>query len=168
MKIKKLQAMLFAFFCFMPISGYAAWQGDPAPQFALPSTGDESTIQLQSYKGQVVLVDFWASWCPPCRRSFPILDKLHKKYNSQGFVVIGINEDNNINSGKGFTTKNPVKFPVVWDKKGKIARLYGLRGMPSSFLIDKKGVISYAWVGFPGGKHLQELENKIKTLLEAE
>ncbi|MBF0446353.1 MAG: TlpA family protein disulfide reductase, partial [Magnetococcales bacterium] len=97
-----------------------------------------------------------------------ILDKLHKKYNSQGFVVIGVNEDNNVKSGKGFTTKNPVAFPVVWDKKGIIARLYGLRGMPSSFLLDKHGVISYAWVGFPGGKHLQELENKIKVLLEAE
>ncbi|MBF0193000.1 MAG: TlpA family protein disulfide reductase [Magnetococcales bacterium] len=166
--MKKFFVLIFILSCWLPVAGHTAWQGDAAPQFTLPSTTDKSTITLQSFKGQVVLIDFWASWCPPCRRSFPILDSLHKKYNSQGFVVIGVNEDNNINSGKEFTTNNPVHFPLVWDKKGKVARLYGLRGMPSSFLLDKQGVISYAWVGFPGGNHLKELENKIKVLLEAE
>ena len=156
-----------------PVTVYAVWEGDQAPLFSLPSLEDKTTtvqnrIQLEQFRGQVVLVDFWASWCLPCRRSFPVLDALYQKFHDKGFVIIGLDEDRNRSAGKKFIQQWPVTFPLAWDAGGTVARAYRLRGMPSSYLIDKKGIVRYAWIGFPGGDHTKELEKKIQKLLVME
>lgn len=132
---------------------FALNAGDFAPDFTLKMINTDKnkkqqTISLSNYKGKVVYLDFWASWCGPCRKAFPLIDKLQKQYKNDGFVVLAINEDSDEKSAKLFLLENKVSFTAAFDKGGNAASLYQLRGMPSSFLIDKKGVVKAAYVGF--------------------
>ena len=136
--------------------------GKPAPNFTV-STGNK-TIKLSDYKGKVIYLDFFASWCVPCRKSFPWLNSMHKRYKNKGLVVLAINLDKNKADAKRFLSKYPANFIVGYDPEGKVAGLYQLPGMPSSFLIDKKGNIVSSHVGFHA-EDSAELEQEIKNLL---
>jgi thiol-disulfide isomerase/thioredoxin len=133
-----------------------------APDFTLPSTG--KSINLQEYRGKVVYLDFWASWCTPCRKSFPWMNALHKRYAKDGLVVLAVNLDENKQEVGRFLDKYPAEFTVAFDPEGKIAELYQLKGMPSSYLIDKQGNIVMSHIGFRHDDAAQ-LEKHIKNLL---
>jgi thiol-disulfide isomerase/thioredoxin len=118
---------------------------------------------LKEAKGQVVYLDFWASWCGPCRKSFPWLNAMQAKYQAQNFKVISVNVDTDRGAAEKFLQALPAHFSVIYDPKGKIARKFKLKGMPSSYLINKQGEVVSAHVGFIDNKKSQ-YENEIIQL----
>lgn len=118
-------------------------EGQSAPAITLPNTKD-SLITLSSFKGKVVLLDFWASWCPPCRAANPGNVKLYNKYKHQGFVILGLSIDQNKTSWLKAIKKDRITYPQIIDDKGweaLTAIKYGINQIPLTFLIDKKGII---------------------------
>lgn len=112
---------------------------------ALPASA--GSLDVTQYQGKVVYVDFWASWCVPCRKSFPWLNELAKKYPDD-LVVVGVNVDHERSAAMKFLEKYPASFPLVYDPEGKIAAQYELQGMPSSVLIGRDGKIAKRHIGF--------------------
>ncbi len=119
----------------------------PAPSFSLP-TRDGGTVSSDSLRGKVVYVDFWASWCTPCRRSFPWLQSLHERYGGKGLVIVAINLDKHREDADAFLAKYPAPFTVAFDPAGKTADAFKVSVMPSSFVIDSTGAILLAHAGF--------------------
>lgn len=119
---------------------------------------------MAQYKGKVVYVDFWASWCVPCRKSFPWMNALQTKHQEQGFVVLSINLDAEKRLAQIFLQQVPANFAIIYDAKGKLARQFKIKGMPSSYLFDRQGKLISAHSGF-NGKKQQEYENEIEQAL---
>lgn len=105
-------------------------------------------LDLAQYRGKVVYLDFWASWCPPCRQSFPWMNAMQQKYGQQGLVIIAVNVDQHTQDAVKFLKERPAHFRVVYDPQGKLAERYNLIGMPSSFVIGRSGRIRYRDMGF--------------------
>jgi thiol-disulfide isomerase/thioredoxin len=139
--------------------------GDTAPNFKLPRLETKGNIELKSYRGKVVYVDFWASWCGPCRLSLPVLNTLRKKYRKQGFEVIAINLDEEKSEAMAFLKEFPVAYPTARDVTGTTPDQYGLQGMPTAYLIDRKGKVSLIHEGFKKTDS-RELSAHIATLLK--
>lgn len=146
-------------------SAFAVSAGDTAPNFKLPRLERSGDIQLKSYRGKVVYVDFWASWCGPCRLSLPELNTLRKKYRKQGFEVIAINLDEEKEDAMEFLKEFPVSYPTARDVEGTTPDKYGLQGMPTAYLIDRKGKVSLVHEGFKKTDS-EELSAHIATLLK--
>ena len=123
-------------------------------------------VNIASLKGKVVLVDFWASWCAPCREELPVLDSLYKKYRARGFEVVGVNQDESADNVKKFLSAMPLAFRVVHDRGGLVANRYEPAKMPSSFLIDRKGIVRHVNAGFRASDK-GALEKQIGALLDA-
>ena len=119
---------------------------DTAPNFALP-TGS-GTVSLAELKGKVVYLDFWASWCPPCRKSFPWMNDLQQRYGKIGLAVVAVNVDKTRDLAAKFLREVPANFTVAYDPDGKAADSYHVPGMPSSFIIDRAGKIQAIHIGF--------------------
>lgn len=128
-----------------------AWAGGP-------------NLDLSRYRGKVVYLDFWASWCPPCRESFPWLNAMQQKYKTRGLVVIGVNVDENTKDALHFLQDTPAHFRIVYDPKGILAQQYNLLGMPSSFIIGRNGNVDLRHMGFRDDMR-KSLENDIRTAL---
>lgn len=118
----------------------------PAPALILP--GDHGKVDLAALKGRVVYLDFWASWCGPCRKSFPWMSDLQARYASQGLSVVAVNLDEDHAQVEKFLAAYPPGFTVAYDPKGTSAEHYDVQGMPSSYLIDRAGRIRARHVGF--------------------
>ena len=114
----------------------------------IPVHTDSQPITLQNLKGQVVYVDFWASWCGPCRKSFPWLNAMQQKYGQRGFKVIAINVDSDRQLANGFLKEHRADFAIGYDAEGQLASAFQVKGMPSSFLIDRNGEIRHSHIGF--------------------
>lgn len=138
-------------------------KGAAAPEIALKTLSGEA-IKLSSLKGKVVLIDFWASWCAPCRESMPFLEKLSQSYKGQGLVVLGVNIDNDVAAARKFLKEMPVSFQVVNDAEKQVAKAYGPPTMPSSYIIDKRGVVHVVHAGFRRAD-AAKIEAEIKSLL---
>ena len=141
--------------------------GNPAPEFQVKTvTGSGGTISLKELHGQVVLLDFWGTFCEPCKKSFPKLEELNRKYAKSGLRVIGISEDEDDDKDKipGFAETYGAKFSLAWDRDKVIARRYNPETMPSSFIIDRDGIVRFAHVGFHDGEELK-VESEIRGLL---
>lgn len=152
---------LITFFSALLIFPLAAFAAQPAPNFKLPT--HKSEISLSSYRGKVVYVDFWASWCEPCRKSFPWMSEIQERYGKE-LKVIAINLDQNRDDAIGFLKKLNPKFTVAFDPAGKIAEVYQVKGMPSSYLIDRNGRIVVSHIGFRGSDK-EKLESHIEKLI---
>lgn len=135
----------------MSLAAQAGELSGPAPKFTL-KTFDGKTVNLSDLKGQVVMVNFWASWCTPCRQEMPKLNELYASYKKAGFTLVGINLDEVKADAEGFMNKVPVKFPVLHDPDGKVADLYKNQAMPSSYFIDRKGNLAYLHQGYRPGE----------------
>jgi len=123
--------------------------GKPAPAFELPVFGSESRhVSLESLRGKVVLLDFWASWCGPCRQSFPLYEKLRSELPAQDFTLLAINLDEMADGPAAFLYEHPVGYTSLADPAGDVARKFGLIGMPTSFVIDRDGVVRSRHTGF--------------------
>ena len=143
-------------------------EGYPVPNFdlqALANSGGESTIKLSDYRGKVVYIDFWASWCGPCRKSLPDLNDIRAKYADQDFEVIAINVDKDKADAMKFLDKYPVDYPIAMDPSGKTAEQYELKGMPNAFLVDKKGVLKHFHAGYKK-KDKEKIDAMVASLLK--
>lgn len=153
-----------AFLFSVAFSANASDVGQPAPEFTLPALLQDQPTSLKQFNGKVVYIDFWASWCAPCRTSFPLLNKLHQKLKSQGFEVVAINLDENKTNAEKFLTDFPVEFSILRDSKGEWADQFVVESMPTSFIIDKQGIIQHVHHGFTS-EDINGLEQKIVQLL---
>ena len=121
-------------------------------------------IKLSDFKGQVIYLDFWASWCIPCRKSFPWMNEIQNRYDNKGFKVIAVNLDQEKDKAKAFLDKISAHFTVAYDPEGVSATAFKVKGMPSSYLIDRTGKIVFSHIGFRK-KEIPAMEKKIKQLL---
>ena len=155
----RIALAVFVIYCFIgPSNAYS----QTAPTFSLP--GDNTNIELKKYRGKVVLLDFWASWCEPCRQSFAWMNKMQALYGKDGFKVVAVNLDESHKDAQHFLKKTPAQFDIAYDPKGRTADAYDLSVMPSSFLINKKGQVIYKHRGFNSAdKNI--LESKIRKLV---
>jgi cytochrome c biogenesis protein CcmG/thiol:disulfide interchange protein DsbE len=135
-----------------------------APDFTLQ--GDKGSVVLSAHQGEVIYLDFWASWCAPCRESFPWMNSLQKKYGKRGLKIIAVNLDKERNNTRAFIEATTPGFTIAYDPEGSIAEHYGVMGMPSSYLIDRNGKVHSSHIGFRA-KDKAELEKKIVQLLES-
>jgi thiol-disulfide isomerase/thioredoxin len=155
-------AVATALLIAVPASNAASGSG-PAPQFTLDSRAG-SKISLAQYKGQVVMLNFWASWCGPCRQEMPLLENIYKKYNKMGFTLIGVNVEPDSKAAEGFLQQTPVSFPVIYDKDSTVSKAYDVSGMPSTVIIDRKGNIRVLHRGYKPGDENEYLDS-IRTLV---
>jgi cytochrome c biogenesis protein CcmG, thiol:disulfide interchange protein DsbE len=143
----------------------AADVGAPAPALALPTAGGE-TVTLEGLRGKVVYVDFWASWCGPCRKSFPWMAEMQRKYGPSGFTVVAVNVDKKRPDAERFLQATPAQFTVVYDPAGTTPSTWNVKAMPSSFVVDARGNVALVESGFRD-ENVPELEGKIKALVGA-
>ena len=139
--------------------------GSPAPAFALPD-GKGAQVRLEQLRGQVVYVDFWASWCGPCKRSFPWMNEMQQKYGDKGLAIVAINVDKKRDDADRFTRQAVPAFTVVYDGAGAAPAAYGVKAMPSSYLIDARGTIVEVDQGFRDDRKAA-LEERIRALVAA-
>jgi thiol-disulfide isomerase/thioredoxin len=134
----------------LPLWGQAAGVavGQPAPAVSLPQLSGAGEVSLESLRGKVVYVDFWASWCGPCRISFPVLEQLRDELGPDGFEVVAINVDEVEEDARQFLANTQVSYLVVRDGSGDTPTLFGVMGMPTGYLLDRKGVVREVHQGF--------------------
>ncbi len=137
--------------------------GAPAPSFSLTPAGGGAAIGPAAFKGQVVIVDFWATWCAPCRKSFPVYQALVDEFGGK-LTVIGVSVDDDSSGIEKFRAETGVKFPLVWDDGQSVAGSYQPGTMPTSFVIDKAGIVTAIHEGFHEGDEAT-LREKIRSLL---
>ena len=134
-----------------------------APDFDL--AGRTASVKLSDYKGKTVYLDFWASWCGPCRQSFPWMNDMQSRYSAKGLRIVAIDVDQNSDDGKAFLKDNPARFDVAFDPSGKTPRAYAVKGMPTSVLIGPDGKVLMVHNGFRPEER-QALEAQIKLSLK--
>ena len=139
----------------------------------LPSAGNSAGVDLDlsKYRGQVVIVDFWASWCKPCRQSIPWLNAMRARYGARGLVIVGVNVDAARGDADRFLRDVPVDFELVFDPAGDLARRYEVKGMPTSVVLDRNGNIAQRYLGFREAQtaaHESELQSLLSASLRQE
>jgi thiol-disulfide isomerase/thioredoxin len=147
----------------LAVPAHAVNPSGPAPQFQLPSMAGKS-VDLAQYKGQVVMINFWASWCGPCRTEMPILEKLSAKYKPMGFAMIGVNVEPDSRVAADWLKVTPVTFPILFDTKSEVSKLYSVSSMPSTVIVDRKGNLRWKHVGYKAGDENEYLD-QIRALV---
>lgn len=137
---------------------------DPAPDFTLPSSTGEN-VRLAEQRGQVVMLNFWASWCGPCRKEMPLLDEMSKRYGAAGFVLYGVNVEEDNTDAKKLIKQLGVTFPILYDAESKASSLYNVDAMPTTVLIDKKGEIRFVNRGYKDGDE-NKYRDQIRELIK--
>ena len=146
------------------MTGTAFGAGGPAPAFTLTAlSGDQQA--LSQYKGQVVMVNFWATWCGPCRQEMPVLDQMYKKYKPAGFTLIGVSIDKEAPAVKELLARKPVSYPVLLDPANQVSKAYHVAEMPSSVIIDRRGQIRYIHRGYKPGDE-NEYQERIRQFIQ--
>ena len=139
--------------------------GDPAPAFSAPGLSG-GTVSLSAYRGKVVYLDFWASWCGPCAQSLPALEALRKEFAPADFQIVAVNLDRNPAVAAKFLKQRPVGYPSAIDPKGSLPTAFGVEAMPTSFLIDRAGVVRHVHRGFRESD-VDPLRREIQKLVAA-
>ena len=143
-----LMVCLVSLMC-INLASAAAVKG-PAPNFTLKSMSGKN-LKLSEMTGNVVLINFWASWCGPCREEMPYLNALHKKYAPLGFTVLGVNVEEQLDGARGFLSNVPVDFPILLDNTNKVSKQYKVVAMPTTVVIDRDGNMRYLHEGYKSG-----------------
>jgi thiol-disulfide isomerase/thioredoxin len=147
-------------------SAFALEAGAPLPGISVPRLEEPATtLSFASLKGSVVYVDFWASWCVPCRLSMPALDALYQQNRARGFAVVGVNKDVSAADARRFLAKVPVTFTLVSDAQDAAAKAFDVKAMPSGYLVDRKGIVRKVHRGFTA-ETAEVLTRDIETLLK--
>lgn len=147
------------------VPAHALEPGVPAPAVsALPLGASGPAIEISALRGKVVYVDFWASWCVPCRLSMPRLDALHRKLGARGFIVVGINKDAALADARRFLERVPVGFLLAQDAGDALAKAFEVKAMPSGYLIDRRGIVRRVHRGFTS-ETAAALEREVEQLL---
>ncbi len=138
-------------------AAFAVSLQESAPDFTLKSL-EGGNLRLDEYRGQVVLINFWASWCGPCRQEMPLLDRLHQRYEDTGFAVLGVNVEGERAPAQEIVDKTNVSFPVLIDEGQLVSELYKLDAMPSTVVVDRDGRIRYIHRGYKPGDEAKYVE----------
>lgn len=160
-----LLSLLMAVLSAHSVAG-ALQPGQPVADFTLPALDGETRHALSDFRGQVVYLDFWASWCGPCRLSLPALDELYRELGPKGFTVLAVNVDAYRDEATDFLASYPVDYPVLRDDDRALPKKFGVKGMPTAFLIDQQGQLVGVHEGFRKGD-ADKLRRKVMRLLEA-
>ena len=158
--IPLIQAVMLMLLC---TQSWAVSLNEQAPDFHAKSTQGPN-LRLAEYRGKVVLLNFWATWCGPCRQELPELNQLHDKLSGQGLVIMGMNIDNKTQDVFSFLKDVPVNFPVLLDPKQKVSQNYSVSGMPNTFILDRDGKVRHIHKGYQPGV-IDQYEKEIRTLL---
>jgi len=145
------------------LPAFAVTSSMPAPGFSLTSSAGRP-VDLAQYKGQVVMLNFWASWCGPCRQEMPLLDSIYKKYSKLGFTMIGVNVEPDPGLANKWLQATPVSFPILYDTESKVSKLYDVAGMPSTVIIDRQGKVRVIHKGYKPGDE-NEYMDSIRSLI---
>ncbi|MCB1059979.1 MAG: TlpA family protein disulfide reductase [Calditrichaeota bacterium] len=144
-------------------SSTALYAADAAPFKIFTKKGD---VTLEQLAGKVVYLDFWASWCEPCKKSFPWMNDLHAQFADSGLVVIAVNLDRDAEKADKFLEKIPANFQIGFDPEGTLAKTYEVKGMPSSYIIDRHGQLVASHIGFRE-KDRGDIQTEIETALHS-
>jgi peroxiredoxin len=137
--------------------------GQPAPDFALKSSSGQN-LRLSEYRGDVVMINFWATWCGPCRQEMPLLDELYSRYQRVGFNLLGVNIDDDSSRAMDMIDELGVSFPVLFDSSKEVSRLYRVDAMPVTIIVDREGNIRHVHQGYKPGYEQQYLD-QVRALL---
>ena len=135
----------------------------PAPDFTLAAR-DGGTVSLSGLKGQVVMVNFWATWCGPCRQEMPHLEALYQRYSDLGFTLLGVNVEEDSSGADDFLAETPVSFPILFDPSSKVSELYDVVAMPSTVIVDREGNMRFIHHGYKPG-YENDYQSQIRALL---
>ena len=138
--------------------------GAPAPEFSLSPVGGGAPIGPKSFAGKVVIVDFWATWCAPCKQSFPAYQRMVDKFGGE-LVVVGVSVDDDPDGIAAFRSATGVKFPLVWDEGKAAAGVYKPGTMPTSYVLDRNGIVQFVHQGFRTGE-ASSIEEHVQSLLK--
>ena len=138
--------------------------GAAGPDFAQKGVKGGRSVSLHGLRGKVTIVDFWATWCEPCKKSFPKLEELNSKYKANGLEIVGISEDDDPGGIPTFADALGAKFSIAWDEGKAIASKWRPKSMPTTFVVDRQGVVRFVHFGFHDGEEL-EIEKEVKGLL---
>lgn len=144
-------------------AGAGIGSGAPAPAFRLNSTLGKP-VSLADYRGQVVLLNFWASWCGPCRTEMPILEQIYKRYKAMGVTLIGVNVEPDSAAGLEWLKATPVSFPILFDTDSAASKLYDVEGMPNTVIVDRHGNVRYIHRGYKAGAE-NEYMDQLRALI---
>jgi peroxiredoxin len=165
MKNRVARALTFAAIAWAAsASAYAIAPATAAPDFTL-RTMNGPNLRLAEQRGRVVMVTFWATWCGPCRQEMPHLNRLYEKYRASGFVLLGVNVDDDAANAVALATKLGIAFPVLLDTDKGVSKLYDLSTMPSTVLIDRDGKVRYVHRGYLAG-YEDTYDKQIRELLK--
>ena len=160
--IYRVVVMLLCLCAATPLPAANAPQS-AAPDFTLKSTNGEN-LKLSEMRGQVVLINFWASWCGPCRKEMPLLDQLYQQYKPLGFTVLGVNVEEDPSQANTLLSKVPVSFPVVFDGTNTVSKLYNVIAMPTTVIVDRNGNMRYLHKGYLPG-YEDAYQQQVRALL---
>jgi DsbE subfamily thiol:disulfide oxidoreductase len=163
MKMKNfLVGLVFSVFAASSLAS-SGLTGRPAPDFALKSSSGDN-LRLSEHRGDVVMVNFWATWCGPCRQEMPLLDELYSRYQRVGFSLLGVNIDDNSSKAMNMISELGVSFPVLFDNRKEVSKLYNVDAMPVTVIIDREGTVRYVHQGYKPGYEEMYLD-QIRSLL---
>lgn len=160
--MRRLAILVFCLCTMSPLLAANAPQA-AAPDFTLKSNSGEN-LKLSELRGQVVLINFWASWCGPCRQEMPLLDQIYQQYKPLGFTVLGVNVEENPNQAYLLLNKVPVSFPVVFDGTNSVSKMYNVIAMPTTVIVDRNGNIRYLHKGYMPG-YEDSYQQQVRSLL---
>jgi peroxiredoxin len=137
--------------------------GQLAPDFALKSASGDN-LRLSEFRGDVVMINFWATWCGPCRQEMPLLDELYSRYQRVGFNLLGVNIDDDSRKAMNMIAELGVSFPVLFDTRKEVSKLYAVDAMPATIIVDRDGRVRHVHHGYKPG-YEQDYLNEIRSLL---
>lgn len=164
--VSPLVAVLLSLLASLVVSNaaLALEAGDRAPDFSAPSLDGKGNVSLAQYRGKVVYLDFWASWCAPCLKAIPEIEAMRKELAGENFQIVAVNLDQQTKKALRFLEKNPIGYPSASDPKGRLPKQFGVDTMPTSYLIDGQGVIRHVHRGFQRGDGVK-LRAEIRKIL---
>lgn len=163
MKIKNLTLGLMITVIAATSLASSGLEGQPAPDFALKSSTGEN-LRLSEYRGDVVMINFWATWCGPCRQEMPLLDELYTRYERVGFNLLGVNIDDDPRRAMQMVEDLGVSFPVLFDTRKEVSKLYNVEAMPVTILVDREGNVRYVHHGYKPG-YEDKYFDQVRSLL---
>jgi len=163
MKLKNsIIALVLSIFAASSLAS-SGMEGQQAPDFALKSSTGEN-LRLSEYRGDVVMINFWATWCGPCRQEMPLLDELYSRYQRVGFNLLGVNIDDDSNRAMNMIEELGVNFPVLFDARKEVSKLYEVEAMPVTVIVDREGTVRFIHHGYKPGYEEMYLD-QIRSLL---
>ena len=163
MKIKSLViGLIFSVLAATSLAS-SGLAGRPAPDFALKSSSGEN-LRLSEYRGDVVMINFWATWCGPCRQEMPLLDELYSRYERVGFNLLGVNIDDDSSRAMAMINELGVSFPVLFDSRKEVSKMYNVDAMPVTVIVDREGNVRHVHQGYKPG-YEQKYLDEVRALL---